>query len=108
MAKFLKLTRHRDADAFRHWFHENANLSETDILKAYFDVLHQMPWMQGKGARILRMALSLGLGTIGLGLAVDATVSVLDNFVVDKFRGKGTKCFIEDLRKFSGRIASHH
>jgi hypothetical protein len=106
MAKFLKLTRGRDADAFRHWFHENANLSEKDILKEYLNVLHQTPSIQGKGARILRMALSLGLGTIGLGLAADATVSVLDNFVVDKFRSKGTKFFIEDLRKFSGQIMS--
>ena len=99
MAKFLKLTRHRDADAFRHWFHENENLSETDILKAYIDVLQQTPWIQRTGPRLLRMVLSLALGTIGLGLAVDAGVSLLDNFVVDNFHGKGTKFFIEDLRR---------
>jgi hypothetical protein len=107
MAKFLKLTRRRDAEAFRLWFHENANMTETELLKAYIDVLHQTPWIQGKGGRALRMAVSLGLGVFGLGWIVDATVSTVDNFVVDKFvRGKGAKFFIEDLRKFSGRIKS--
>lgn len=109
MAKFLKLTRHRDAGAFRQWFHRNADLTEKEILKAYIDVLHQTPWIQGKGGRALRMATSLGLGVFGLGWIVDAAVSAVDNFVVDKFiRGKGAKFFIEDLRKFSGRIVPRY
>lgn len=107
MAKFLTLTRCRDAEAFRLWIHENAHLTERELLKAYIDVLHQTPWIQGKGGRALRMAVSLGLGLFGLGWIVDAAVSAVDNFVVDKFiRGRGAKFFIEDLRKFSGRIKS--
>lgn len=54
----------------------------------------------------MRMAVSLGLGAFGFGWIADATASVVDNFVVDKFvRGRGAKYFIEQLRNFSGRIA---
>jgi len=106
IAKFLKLTRSRHAEVFRQWFHENAHLTEKDILKEYIDVLHQTPWIQGTSGRALRIVASLGLGALGLGWIVDAAASTIDHFVVDKFaRGRGAKFFIEDLRKFSGRIA---
>ena len=105
MAKFIKLTRGRDAEAFRRWFHENKNLSDKDLLKAYMDVLHDTPWVQGKTGKVLRMAASLGLGAVGFGLIADAATSVIDNFVVDKFvRARGAKFFIDDLRKFTGRL----
>jgi hypothetical protein len=106
ITKFLKLTRSRHAEVFRQWFHENAHLTEKDILKEYIDVLHQTPWIQGTSGRALRIVASLGLGALGLGWIVDAAASTIDHFVVDKFaRGRGAKFFIEDLRKFSGRIA---
>jgi len=106
MAKFLKLTRSRDALAFRQWFNKNAQLSEKELLKAYIDVLHQTTWVQSSRGRVLRMIISLGLGAFGLGWIVDAAASTVDNFVVDKFvRGRGAKFFIENLRKFYGRIA---
>ena len=105
MKKFIKLTRGGDATAFRQWFHVNAKLTDKEILKAYIEVLHQTPWVQGKSGRILRIAASLGLGAIGLGWVVDAAASAIDSFVVDKVvRGKGAKFFIEKLRNFSGRI----
>jgi hypothetical protein len=105
MAKFLKLTRRRDAEAFRQWFHASSHLTEKEILKAYIDVLHEETWIQGKTGRVFRMVASLGLGLFGLGWVVDATASAIDNFVLDKYlRGKGAKFFIADLRKFSGRI----
>ena len=103
--KFIKLTRGGDAAAFRQWFHAKTNLTDKEILKAYVEVLHQTPWIQGKNGRILRIAASLGLGAIGLGFVVDAAASVIDNFVVDNVvRGRGAKFFIEKLRNFSGRI----
>jgi hypothetical protein len=108
MARFIRLTRHRDAVSFRQWFHENSHLTDKELLKAYIDLLHQTTWIQGTGGRVLRIAASLGLGALGLGWIVDAAASTIDNFVVDKFvRGRGAKFFIEDLRKFSGRIKPH-
>ena len=99
MAKFIKLTRQRDADAFKQWCNENRNLTEKEFLKAYIAVLHQTPWIQNKSGRALRMVASLGLGALGLGFLVDAIASGIDNFVVDKFvRTKGVKFFVEDLR----------
>ncbi len=105
MAKFIKLTRSRDAAAFRQWFSEKSGLTDKDILKAYIDLLHETPWVQGKTGRTLRIAASLGLGAFGLGWLVDAAVGAVDSFVVDKVvRGKGAKFFLENLRSFSGRI----
>jgi hypothetical protein len=105
MAKFIKLTRGRDAEGFRQWFSEKSDLTDKDILKAYIDLLHETPWIQGKVGRTLRIAASLGLGALGLGLLVDAAASVVDSFVVDKVvHVKGAKFFLENLRSFSGRI----
>jgi hypothetical protein len=105
MAKFIDLTTTRDADAFRQWFHKNTELAEKELIKSYVDILHGTPWIQRPGGRVLRMVSSLGLGTLGLGFLVDATASMMDNFVLDKYaRGKGAKFFIESLRKFNGRL----
>lgn len=107
ISKFIKLTDGRDAHAFRQWFHQNAELSEKDLVKAYIDALHDTPWIQSGKGRALRMAASMGLGAIGLGWAIDAAASVLDNFVVDKYaRRKGAKFFIGQLRDFHGKLPS--
>jgi hypothetical protein len=106
MAKFIKLTRGRDAEDFRRWFHASAGLSEKELVRAYINLLHDTPVAQEKPGKVLRMAMSLGLSAIGLGLAADAAVSAIDNFVVDKYiRNPGAKFFIENLRTFSGKIA---
>ena len=107
MAKFIKLSRTRDAEAFRRWFGTKSDLTERDIFKEYIGLLSETPWIQGKTGRTLRMAASLGLGTLGLGFLVDATASIVDSFVVDKVvRARGAKFFIEELRNFAGHIAS--
>jgi hypothetical protein len=107
MAKFIKLTRGRDAQEFRRWFHENADLTEKDLVKSYIELLHETPHVQRAGGRSLRMAASLGLSAVGLGLVSDAVMSAIDNFVIDKFvRKSGTKFFLEDFMKFSGKIKS--
>jgi hypothetical protein len=105
MAKFIKLTRSRDAQEFRRWFHESAPLTERDFVKAYIELLRDTPQIQGLGGRALRMAASVGLSALGLGLVSDAVASAIDNFVIDKFvRRRGTKFFLEEFRKFSGKI----
>jgi hypothetical protein len=107
MTKFIKLTRSRDAQEFRRWFHGNANLTERDLVKAYVELLHETPQIQGIGGRSLRMAASVGLSALGLGLVSDAVTSAIDNFVIDKFvRKSGTKFFLEEFIKFSGKIKS--
>jgi hypothetical protein len=107
MAKFIKLSRTRDAEAFRRWFGTKSDLTEREILKEYIGLLSETPWVQGTTGRTLRMAASLGLGTLGLGFLVDATASIVDSFVVDKVaRARGAKFFIEKLRNFAGHIAS--
>jgi len=53
------------------------------------------------------MAASVGLSAVGLGLVSDVVTSAIDNFVIDKFvRKSGTKFFLEDFIKFSGKIRS--
>jgi hypothetical protein len=105
MKQYLALTRSGDAVAFRHWFHEKADLNERELLKAYIDVLQKTPWVRSKGGKALRMVATLGLGAFGLGHAVDAAASVVDNFVVDEYvRGRGAKFFVERLKRFSGRL----
>jgi hypothetical protein len=107
MDKFIKMTRGRDAQEFRRWFHENVNLTERDLIKAYIELLHETPRIQGLGGRSLRMAASVGLSALGLGFVGDAVTSAIDNFVIDKFvRKSGTKFFLEDFKKFSGKIRS--
>lgn len=105
ISKFIKLTDGRDAQAFRQWFHQNVDLTEKELIKAYIDALHDTPWIQQTGGRVLRMAASLGLGAFGLGWVVDAAASALDNFVVDKYaRRRGAKFFIGQLRDFHGKL----
>lgn len=107
MTKFIKLTRSRDAQEFRRWFHENANLTEKDLVKAYIELLHETPQIQGIGGRSLRMAASVGMSALGFGLVSDAVTSAIDNFVIDKFvRKAGTKFFLQEFMKFSGKIKS--
>jgi hypothetical protein len=107
MEKFIKLSRTRDAEAFRQWFGTKLDLTEKEILKEYIGLLRETPWIQGNAGRTLRVAASLGLGALGLGFLVDATASIMDSFVVDKVvRARGAKFFIEKLRTFSGHIAS--
>jgi len=102
LKKFIKLTKSRDAEAFKKWFHESKNLTEKEILKAYIEVLHQVPWIQSKAGRVFKMITSI----VPSGeIIVEAGVSIFDNFIVEKIRKKGLKFFMEDLRKFSNQIA---
>jgi len=105
-AHFIKLSSSRDAEAFRRWFHENSQLPEREIAKAYIEVLQHLPLVQTTTGRAVRMAISLGLSAIGLGWAVDAGASAIDNFVIDKLvRGRGARFFIEKLKTFGHRIS---
>jgi hypothetical protein len=105
MRKFIKLTSSNNAEAFRRWFHQNESLNERELVKAYIDLLREVPWIQRGPARGLRMAASLGLSMFGFGFAIDAAATAIDNFVVDKYvRGRSAKIFVEDFRTFSGRI----
>ena len=51
------------------------------------------------------MAASLGSGVAAPKFVADLPASAIDDFVIDKFiRTRGTKFFIDDHLKFSGRI----
>ena len=101
---FCKLTRSRDAEQFREWFHKRKDLSEKEVLKEYVGVLGAIPWIQQTPARVIRFVLTTGLGLIpGVGQAV----SFLDSFVVDRIlKGDSPKFFVEGLKQFKGRIDS--
>lgn len=102
MAEFLELTSSPDAQQFRNWFHANANLSEREILQAYIDILHQVPWIEKAPAKALRFGVTTAAGVLPV---LGAAASVIDSFVVDKLlSGKSPKFFIENLREFSGKI----
>ncbi len=102
MAKFLEITSRSDAQEFRNWFHSNANLSEREILQAYIDLLHKVPWIQKAPAKALSFGVTTAAGVLPV---LGAAASVIDSFVVDKLlSGKSPKFFIENLREFSGKI----
>ena len=102
MAGLLKCTHSADAKEFRKWFHSNANLSEKEIVQAYIDLLHQVPWIQRAPARALRFAITTAAGVLPV---LGSAASVVDTFVVEKIlSGRSPKFFIENLRKFSGQI----
>lgn len=105
LANFIKMTRSRDAQAFRRWFHENENLTERELVKEYIGLLKETPKIQSIGGRSLRIAASVGLSAFGLGWISDTAVGAVDSFVIDKFiRKAGTKFFLEEFQKFSGKI----
>jgi hypothetical protein len=108
MTELLKITYSSDAQQFRSWFHSSANLSEREILKAYIDLLHRVPWIQRAPAKTLRFAVTTVAGLVPvLGPILGAGASAIDIYVADKLlRGKSPKFFIEDLRNFSGQIKS--
>lgn len=105
-AKFsslLKLTQSRNASVFREWFHHTAQLSEQEVLTRYVDLLHEVPWAQTSPVKVLRFAISTGLGVVNPALGMAAGVA--DTFLLDRLlRGNSAKYFIEDLRTFSGKI----
>lgn len=102
--RLLKIRRSGNGVAFREWFHRNRHLSEREFLAAYVDLLHEVPWIQKGPVKILRFVLATAADAIpGLG----TTASAIDTFVVERLlRGKSPRYFIEDLRRFSGRIPS--
>jgi hypothetical protein len=105
LGKFIKLSSTRHAQAFRQWFYDNRHQSEKELVQAYIDVLHDTPIEQTTTGKAIRIAASLGLGLIGLGGLADAAVSATDNFVIDKVvREASMKFYVDDLRKFSGRV----
>lgn len=105
MSRFLEVTRSVEAAAFRRWFHSKAGLDEKEIVRAYIDVLHDIPRIQRAPARTMRFIATVAAGLLHAPLGVAA--SAVDNFVLDKLLARRwSKFFIEKLRKFSGQIKS--
>jgi hypothetical protein len=99
---FLKLCSSRQADGFRGWFHENKELNEREILREYVGLLREVPWVQRLPSKILRFAVTTGLGFVpGLG----HVASFLDTFVIEEMlKGRSPRFFMDDLRDFHGTI----
>jgi len=107
MAEFLKLTHSADAQQFRVWFHSNANLSEREILKAYVDLLCQVPSVDRAPAKALRFAITTAVDALPVPF-LGAAASFIDDFVVSKLlSGRSPKFFVETLRSFAGRLKPH-
>lgn len=100
---FLKVCSSHKADEFRAWFHENKNLNERDFLRKYIELLRTLPWIQRLPSKIVRFAVTTGLGLVPI---LGQAVSLLDAFVVEQvFQGRSPKFFIDELRDFRGAIS---
>jgi hypothetical protein len=99
---FLKLCSSRRADVFRKWFHENEQLNERDFLRDYIALIREIPWVQRLPAKIVRFAVTTGLGFVP---ALGQVVSFLDTFVIEQMlKGRSPRFFVDDLRDFHGTI----
>jgi hypothetical protein len=107
MAEFLKLTHSADAQQFREWFHSKADLSEREILKAYVDLLYQVPSVDKGPTKALRFAVTTAIDLLPVPL-LGTAASAIDEFVVSKFfSGRSPKFFVESSRSFAGRLNPH-
>lgn len=98
----LRVFSSKDAAAFRKWFQEKQELSEKEILAGYVSVLKQVPWIERLPTKVLRFAITTGVGLIPV---AGQLVSAFDTFVVNRlFRGHSPRFFIDDLTKATGRL----
>ena len=96
---FHRVTMSSNAVAFRNWFHSLTAVDETEMLKEFISLLHQVPFCERLPMKLFRFAITSALGFVPI---VGQIASVFDTFVVDKlFRG-GAKFFMDDLNKVSG------
>ena len=106
MEEFVEMCFTDEAAAFREWFHKNRNASEKEIVTAYIDLLHKIPWSQRTPTKFIRCALTTGIGMVPIvGGLLGAAASVIDTFIVDEIlTGKSPRFFIDKMRDFSGHI----
>jgi hypothetical protein len=102
--EFLKVARGKNAASFRQWFHARPTADRAQIVKAYIELLREVPWTQSLPSRLLRFAVTTVAGFVpGAGLVA----SVLDSFVVDALlKGNSPKYFVDDLKSFYAKFES--
>ena len=101
----LKIIRSQNANEFRKWFHERKILDEREIFKEYVGLLSEVPAIQTLPSKAIRFCVGNGLGFVPV---VGLAFSFIDTFLLEKFlKGKSPRYFIEDLKKFRGKIKQH-
>jgi len=94
-----KATMTSNAESFRKWFHSLNNWEESEILREYLSVLHEVHWTQKLPTRIIRFITTTGLGFIPV---VGQVASFVDSFAIDKIAKKNSpKFFIDDMRQLA-------
>jgi hypothetical protein len=98
LSKIVELSKSKDANKFREWFHVNCRKDTITTAKEYSNLLKHVPLVQKFPARTLRFILTNLAGFTHPAAGVGA--SVVDSFFIDGLlRGNSPKFFIEKLEK---------
>lgn len=101
----LKVIRSQNANEFRKWFHDRKTFDEREIFKEYVGLLSEVPAIQTIPSKAIRFCVGNGLGLVPV---VGQVFSFIDTFLLEKFlQGNSPKYFIEDLKKFRGKIKQY-
>jgi len=103
--ELLKVIKSQNANEFRKWFHDRKDLDEREIFTEYINLLREVPMVQSLPSKALRFCVSKALDLIPI---VGQVSSFIDTFLLEEFlKGKSPRYFIEDLRKFRGKIKKY-
>jgi hypothetical protein len=98
MAELWKLRQNRGARQFRRWLVDAQPKTSRDLERKYVESLGRTSWVQALPARVVRFAV-----TAGLGVALPLTglaASMADSFFVDRYlSGYRPKLMFDELRK---------
>jgi hypothetical protein len=101
----LKVIRSQNANEFRKWFHDRKTLDEREIFKEYVGLLSEVPAIQTLPSKAIRFCVGNGLGFVPV---IGQVFSFIDTFLLEKFlQGNSPRYFIEDLKKFRGKIKQY-
>jgi hypothetical protein len=107
-SELIKLTRSRHAASFREWFAQNPDLTEKEMTTRYIELLHDVPWFNNDFVKGVRFLITTAAGKLadakGIPLVGEA-LGAADVYVFDRLRPTSPKYFVDDLKKFTGRIA---
>ena len=95
----IKISKTRNGEQFRKWFHENCRDNPIATGKEYAALLRDVPRIQSIPVKVLRFILTSGIGAIpGIGPLLGLAGGAVDNFFIEKWlRGNSPKYLIEDL-----------
>jgi hypothetical protein len=106
--ELIKLTRSRHAGSFRAWFAQSPNLSEKEMTARYIELLHDVPWFNKDLIKGVRFLITTAVGKLAEAKCiplVGEAMGAADVYGFDRLRPPSPKYFVDDLKKFTGRIA---